>query len=82
MCHFDISGLNGAMSNISMGYTSPLNTAATTATVTKETYGNNDDDDFHCFVLEEITRRCDARKRTSNNDVRMDSPTRKRSRLL
>ena len=68
------------MSNISMGYTSPLNTA-TTATVTNDTY-NNDDDDFHCFVLEEITRRCDARKRTSSPDVRMDSPTRKRSRLL
>ncbi len=40
------------------------------------------DDNFHYFILEEMARRCDGRKRSAPSaDNRMDSPSRKRNRL-
>lgn len=73
-----ISGLNGAMSNFGIrnGSGSPPS----------ETDAGSNVDDIHGFILEEMSRRCmadNARKRTSaTSDANMDSPTRKRSRLL
>ncbi len=91
---FLLSGLNGAMSNISMGFNNSGNSSsssangnnATAAATAVSKDGQQPDDDFHCFVLEEITRRCgNGRKRPSSTpgDTRVESsPTRKRSRLL
>ena len=39
-------------------------------------------DTFHTFILDEMSRRIDSRKRTNNTEVITDSPTRKRSRLI
>lgn len=66
--------LDGAMSNISVGYPGSEQQAQSRA----------EDDEFHCFIMEEISRRCDSngRKRSPKPDGRMDSPSRKRSRLL
>ncbi len=74
-------GLNGAMSNISVGYEARGATAGAQAIDSEQC---NDDDDFHCFILDEMSRRCDnGRKRSSTAEVIVDSPTRiKRSRLL
>ena len=44
------------------------------------TFIGNGRDDFHYFILDEMARRCDSRKRPSGADGRMDSPNRKRSR--
>lgn len=68
------TGLNGAMSNIGIrGAGAEVGGASPAATGV---------DEFHCFILDEMSRRLDSRKRTSNKDVIADSPTRKRSKRL
>ena len=70
-------GLSGAMSNIGIR-------SASASEVGNASAATNGTDEFHCFILEEMSRRMDStRKRTSSNkDVIVDSPTRKRNRLL
>lgn len=64
--------LNGAMSNISVGYEDDPASRQLPS-----------DDDFHCFILEEMSRHCEnTRKRSSSSEKIVDSPSRKRSRLL
>ncbi|XP_013388430.1 UPF0472 protein C16orf72 homolog [Lingula anatina] len=68
-----LQGLNGAMSNVNMGYMphsqgSPVRNRSSM-------------EELNIFILDELSRHND-RKRTSSGDVIMDSPTRKRSRLL
>ena len=70
-----ISGLNGGMANISMGYKPELQDEDQQGT------NYNNEIDFNCFIMDEITRRMD-RKRVSSPDRRLDSPSRKRNRLL
>lgn len=72
-----LQGLNGAMSNVSVDYPAATNDGDHTSGTHL-----NASDEFHCFLMDQISRRCGNRKRTSQNDVIMDSPTRKRSRLL
>jgi len=74
--------LNGAMSNINVGFgggSPPSNDSQGACSKRKE------DDEFHSYILSEISRRCDqtGRKRSNSGEIsRMDSPNRKRSRLL
>lgn len=71
--------LNGAMSNINVGYSAGTPSSDVSACQRTE------DEEFHCYILDEISRRCDqtGRKRTASGELsRMDSPNRKRSRLL
>ena len=69
---FLFAGLNGAMSNISVGYGDEPASRQLPS-----------DDDFHCFILEEMSRHCEnSRKRSSSSEKIVDSPSRKRSRLL
>lgn len=76
-------GLNGAMSNISVGLSSRNSAESSSDMDGASQNPQQEDDDFHCFILDEMSRRCDnSRKRTPSTDVIMDSPTRKRSRLL
>lgn len=79
-----LQGLNGAMSNISVGRRSQAGVveegAAGVATARSTTATS--DQDLHYFILDEMARRCDARKRSaSQSETRMDSPNRKRNRL-
>lgn len=73
-----LQGLNGAMSNVSMGRGSPHSVCGTPSggDVT-----NPEVDDFHYFILNEMTQHCESRKRNSSSDARIDSPSRKRSRF-
>ncbi|KAK3579516.1 hypothetical protein CHS0354_028344 [Potamilus streckersoni] len=67
-----LQGLNGAMSNISVGFQPH-------STHTKDA----DMEELNTFILDEFSRHCDhRRKRSSTPDVSMDSPSRKKSRLL
>lgn len=72
-----ISGLNGAMSNISVGYkghNGPSNSQPIAGR-------NNSLEELNKFILDEFARNYDSRKRTSSPDhVKMDSPSRKKSR--
>ncbi|XP_014669284.1 PREDICTED: UPF0472 protein C16orf72 homolog [Priapulus caudatus] len=69
----EIHGLNGAMSDISVGYGSRPHTPTKSRTRTS---------DLNAFITEELQRHTEARKRASSSpDVAMDSPTHKRSRL-
>lgn len=68
-----ISGLNGAMSDISVGYGSRPHTPTKSRSRTS---------DLNAFITEELHRHTEARKRAPPTpDVAMDSPTHKRSRL-
>ena len=74
-----ISGLNGAMSNFGIRTSGSPSAAEGSAA--------SNMDDIHGFILEEMSRRAvtdNSRKRTNTGDnaMGMDSPTRKRSRLL
>ena len=83
-----VSGLSGAMSNISVGRNrssqqeSPGDPTAPQHTNdhTEPSGPDSAADDFHCFILDEMSRRCggSSRKRTT---APSDSPSRKRMRL-
>ena len=73
------AGLNGAMSNFG------IRTGGSPSAAEGSAASNMDD--IHGFILEEMSRRAvtdSSRKRTNTGDtsIGMDSPTRKRSRLL
>ncbi|CAG2239264.1 HUWE1-associated protein modifying stress responses-like [Mytilus galloprovincialis] len=72
-----LQGLNGAMSNISVGYkghNGPSNSQPIAGR-------NNSLEELNKFILDEFARNYDSRKRTSSPDhVKMDSPSRKKSR--
>jgi len=75
---FYFSGLDGAMSNISVGFRPHTNTnPAQLSSLPK-----NNLDELNSFILEEFSRNCDSRKRSATPDVNMDSPTRKKNRLF
>ncbi|XP_052772632.1 HUWE1-associated protein modifying stress responses-like [Mya arenaria] len=76
-----LQGLDGAMSNISVGFRPHSNHGANNQPPHAGMPKNNIDD-LNSFLLEEFSRNCDARKRSSTPDVNMDSPTRKKSRLF
>lgn len=62
-----VQGLSGAMSNISMGYRSSPDKT----------------DDLNCFIMDELTRHNEMRKRTLNEESHIDAQTRtKRARLF
>jgi len=64
-----IQAMDGAMSNVSVGYNSP-------PTKSKS-------DELNCIIMDGLTRHNESRKRSnSTHDISMDSPTRKRSRFL
>ncbi|GAB1602405.1 UPF0472 protein C16orf72 homolog [Argonauta hians] len=65
-----LQGLNGAMSNISVGYLP--HTGGTL---------NRNMEDLNRFILDEISRHSDSRKRSPPSDG-MDSPSRKKSRIM
>lgn len=72
-----LQGLNGAMSNVSVSYQAQGISGPECPPPGHMT----STEDYHRFV--ELSRNCDTRKRTtSSTDVIMDSPTRKKSRLL
>ena len=72
---FVLAGLSGAMSNVSVRHNSSPPGGVD--------YEQSDVNGLHCFIVDEMSRRSEARKRTSSNgDVIMDSPSRKRSRLF
>ena len=73
-----VAGLNGAMSNVSMGRGSPHGVCGTPS---DGDVTNPEVDDFHYFILNEMTQHCESRKRNSSTDTRIDSPSRKRSRF-
>ncbi|XP_074648561.1 HUWE1-associated protein modifying stress responses 1-like [Tubulanus polymorphus] len=61
-----LQGLNGAMSNVSVEY---------------RPASRNNIDDLNCFIMNEFSRHNERKRSASPNDVIMDSPGRKRSRL-
>lgn len=71
-----MTGLNGAMSSIGIRQNSPQHQDSANTTTTNS--AANEAEDFHYYILNEMARR----KRTGNNEHGMDSPTRKRTRLL
>ena len=75
MPSFVIVGLSGAMSNVSVRHNSSASGGVD--------YEQSNVNELHCFIMDEMSRRSEPRKRTSSNgDVIMDSPSRKRSRLF
>lgn len=66
-----LQGLNGAMSNISVGYL-PHGGG---------TLNSRNMEDLNRFILDEISRHSDSRKRSPPTDG-MDSPSRKKSRII
>jgi len=72
-----LQGLDGAMSNISVGRSRPHSNP--TATQLSNLQRSNIED-LNSFILEEFSRNCDSRKRSATPDVNMDSPTRKKNR--
>ncbi|XP_067673318.1 HUWE1-associated protein modifying stress responses-like [Haliotis asinina] len=70
-----LQGLNGAMSNISVGYNLPHTPGAQAM----NSLPRNNIEELNRFIHDEFSRN---RKRTSSPDVIMDSPSRKRSRLI
>lgn len=73
-----LQGLNGAMSNISVGYHGHGGATQPVGTVSRPNV-----DDLNRFIHEEFVRNHDSRKRsTSSPDLMIDSPSRKRSRLI
>lgn len=71
-----LQGLDGAMSNISMGYRPHSNPNASQISSLQR----NNMEDLNSFILEEFSRNCDSRKRSATPDVTMDSPVWKKSR--
>ncbi|KAI0241179.1 hypothetical protein LSAT2_000099 [Lamellibrachia satsuma] len=70
-----LQGLSGAMSNVSVRHNSSASGGVD--------YEQSNVNELHCFIMDEMSRRSEPRKRTSSNgDVIMDSPSRKRSRLF
>lgn len=80
---YAILGLNGAMSNITMGFSmSQGATASPQIGALPKSNGNMEE--LNRFILDEFSRNYDtARKRTSSPDnTLIDSPSRKKSRLF
>ncbi|KAJ8318149.1 hypothetical protein KUTeg_003240 [Tegillarca granosa] len=80
-----LQGLNGAMSNVSVGYN------RSHATPTPQQIGSiqrggggSNMEELNRFIIDEFSRNYDnsTRKRTSSPDVLMDSPSRKRGRFF
>ncbi|KAL4240807.1 hypothetical protein ACF0H5_001595 [Mactra antiquata] len=73
-----LQGLDGAMSNISVGFRphSSSNQASLTG------LPKSNVEELNSFILDEFSRNCDSRKRSSTPDVNMDSPNRKKNRLF
>ncbi|CAH1795424.1 unnamed protein product [Owenia fusiformis] len=71
-----LQGLNGAMSNISMGHR-PRGSSSPT-----QRSRSTNIDDLDCNLLDEISKHCEARKRTASGEKLTDSPSRKKSRLF
>jgi len=75
MLSFLPAGLSGAMSNVSVRHNSSSSAGVG--------YEQSNVNELHCFIMDEMSRRSETRQRTSSNgDVIMDSPSRKRSRLF
>ena len=75
-----IAGLNGAMSNISVEYKGHSGASNSQPLAGR----NNSLEELNKFILDEFARNYEpSRKRTSSPDhVKIDSPTRKKSRLF
>lgn len=73
-----LQGLDGAMSNISVGFRPHNNSNPASLTGLPKT----NLEELNSFILDEFSRNCDSRKRSATPDVNMDSPTRKKNRLL
>lgn len=74
-----LQGLDGAMSNISVGFRPH---SSPTQSPLPNLSRNNNLEELNSFIIEEFTRNCDSRKRSATPDVSMDSPTRKKNRLF
>lgn len=75
-----LASLNGAMSNVSVGYRGHTPGSPPLGSHSRR---RNAFTDLNAFICEEFTSHCEARKRSSSStDVIMDSPTHKRSRLM
>ena len=76
--------LDGAMSSFRLGTQgSPQRTSADNSTLSAD--NPNTSEDYHYFLLNEIARHNEqaaARKRSSGGDQLIESPSRKRSRLM
>jgi len=74
-----LSSLNGAMSNISVGYRPHTPGSPTLGSHSRRRNGLAE---LNAFICDEFARHCDARKRAAPTpDALLDSPTHKRSRL-
>ncbi|XP_060562070.1 HUWE1-associated protein modifying stress responses-like [Ruditapes philippinarum] len=73
-----LQGLDGAMSNISVGFRPHNNSNSNSLSGLPKT----NVEELNSFILDEFSRNCDSRKRAATPDVNMDSPTRKKNRLL
>ncbi|KAH3861898.1 HUWE1-associated protein modifying stress responses-like [Dreissena polymorpha] len=73
-----LQGLDGAMSNISVGF----RPHSASNQPPHSGLPKNNIDELNSFILEEFSRNCDSRKRSATPDVNMDSPTRKKNRLF
>lgn len=71
-----LQGLDGAMSNISVGYRPHSNPNPSQI----PTLQRDSREDLNSFILEEFSRNCDSRKRSATPDVNMDSPVWKKTR--
>ena len=70
------SGLDGAMSNISVGYRPHSNPNASQISSLQR----NNMEELNSFILDEFSRNYDPRKRSASPDVNMDSPSWKKTR--
>ncbi|KAK6171191.1 HUWE1-associated protein modifying stress responses [Patella vulgata] len=69
-----LQGLNGAMSNVSVGYCPHPPTPANLS--------RSNIEELNRFIHDEFSRYSESRKRTGSPDLRMDSPSRKKGRFL
>lgn len=72
-----LQGLNGAMSNISMGFHGHGGSAQQVNAVSRGNF-----EDLNHFIHEEFSRNEGRKRSSSSPDLVIDSPSRKRSRLL
>ncbi|KAK3092118.1 hypothetical protein FSP39_025373 [Pinctada imbricata] len=79
-----LQGLNGAMSNVSVGFPRSHGASASPSLPSLQRTGTNNMEELNHFILEEFSRNYDAsRKRTSSPDhMLIDSPSRKRGRFF